>query len=312
MKYEWNQSDMKTLLSLVLSLALAALLTGCGKPEPKQPPPTSGHTNAAPQIFETRGVVRSIPEGGHSLVVRHEEIPGYMPKMTMELTVRDTNEITGITKNDEITFQLVATTDTHWIQNIKRIGKVAEQETIAPATPGYALVKELEIGDSVPDYELLAEDGRTVRFSDFRGQAVAFTFIFSRCPLPDFCPRMGNNFAATREVLRTNTAAGTNWQFLSISFDPEYDSPEVLHVYARSYRHDNPDRWLFVTASQKVLSTFAPELDLMLAKEEGGSISHNLRTVVLDPLGRIHKLFNGNRWTPEELATAIQEAAKIQ
>ena len=168
------------------------------------------------------------------------------------------------------------------------------------------------MGDLVPDYELLAEDGRMIRLSEFRGRAVAFTFIFSRCPLPDFCPRMGNNFAAARDLILTNAAGTTNWQFLSISFDPEHDSPEVLRIYARSYRHDNQDRWLFVTASQEVLRTFAPELDLMLSKEEGGSISHNLRTVVMDPLGRIHKFFNGNQWTPEELAAALQEAARIK
>ncbi len=293
----------------ILSLSLAWALTGCDQRVPPAAVPTV-NTNAATQVYETRGVVRSIPEGGLTLIVRHEEIPGYMPKMTMELNVRDTNEIAGLDRNDEITFQLVATKDTHWIQNLKRVGKVAEPET--PAVPtGYSLVKELELGDPVPDYEFLAEDGRTVKFSDFRGQAVAFTFIFSRCPLPDFCPRMGNNFAAAREVIATNAPASTNWQFLSVSFDPEHDTPEVLRVYARSYRHDNPDRWLFVAASQQVLRTFAPELDLMLTKEEGGSISHNLRTVVLDPLGRIHKLFNGNRWTPEELAAALQEAAKV-
>lgn len=301
---------MKPLLP-VLSLCLTAILTGCDKPAAPRPIAPSA-TNVATQVYETRGVVRAVPETGHTLVVRHEEIPGYMPKMTMELNVRNANEIAGLERNDEITFQLVATKDTHWIQNIKRVGRVAESETPAPENPGYVLVKELELGDAVPDYELLAEDGRTIRFSDFRGQAVAFTFIFSRCPLPDFCPRMGNGFAGAREIVLTNAPGVTNWQFLSISFDPEYDTPEVLRVYARAYRHDNPDRWLFATASQQVLRTFAPELDLMLAKEEGGSISHNLRTAVIDPQGRIHKLFNGNRWTSEELAQALQAAASIK
>lgn len=298
-------------LPLIFGLVLTLLLTGCEKQPDSQAIAPTG-TNAGPQIFEARGVVRSVPAGGHSLVVRHEEIPGYMPKMTMELTVRNPDEIAGLERNDEIAFQLVATADTHWIQNLKRVCKVTETESPASETPGFALVKELKLGDLVPDYELLAEDGRTIRLSEFRGRAVAFTFIFSRCPLPDFCPRMGNNFAAARDLLLTNAAGTTNWQFLSISFDPEHDSPEVLRIYARSYRHDNQDRWLFVTASQAVLRTFAPELDLMLSQEEGGSISHNLRTVVVDPLGRIHKFFNGNHWTPEELAAALQEAARIK
>lgn len=283
------------------------LVTGCDQPSattPGQPTPT----NNTERVFDTRGVVRSVPEGGRTLVVRHEEIPDYMPRMTMELNVRDTNEIAGLERDDEITFQLVATTNTHWIQQIKRVGKAAPTETTPP--PGFTLTKELEPGDAIPDYELLAENGRTIRFSEFRGTAVAFTFIFTRCPLPDFCPRMENNFAGARALLLTNTSAPTNWQFLSISFDPEFDSPEVLRSHARLYRLDNPDRWQFATASLKVLATLAPELDLMLAKEEGGSISHNLRTVVLDPQGRIHQQFNGNRWTPEELAEAIRTAAQ--
>jgi len=293
-------------ISVVASIAV---LTGCDKPaSPPQnqapPPPTTD------RIFETRGVVRSVPDGGRTLVVRHEEIPDYMPKMTMELNVRDTNELAGLERDDEITFQLVATADTHWIQQIKRIGRVAPTETAAPS-PGFSLTKELAPGDVLPDYELSAEDGRTIRFSDFRGRAVAFTFIFSRCPLPDYCPRMGNNFARARELILAQPNAATNWAFLSISFDPEYDTPATLRTYARSYRHANPDRWLFAVASLQVLATFAPELNLMFAKE-AGSISHNLRTVVLDPLGRIHRQFDGNNWTPEELAQALQAAAGIE
>jgi protein SCO1/2 len=291
-------------------IALTGIIAvaGCDQRAAQSQKTPAPDTSRADQVFETRGVVRSVPEGGRTLVVRHEEIPNYMPKMTMELNVRNTNEITGLERDDEIMFQLVASTDTHWIQKIKRVGKAAPSETPA-TTPGFTLTKELEPGDTIPDYELLAEDGRTIRFSSFTGQALAVTFVFTRCPLPDFCPRMENNFATTRELLLTNSAAPTNWQFLSISFDPDYDTPEVLRSHARFYRHDNPDRWLFVVASTKVLATLAPELDLMLAREEGGSISHNLRTVVLDSHGKIFQQFDGNRWTPEELAQALREAA---
>lgn len=299
---------MKCLTSF-FAVVLMVLLTGCDNSDPK-PQLQDSSTNAVERVFDTRGVVRSVPEGGRTIVVRHEEIPDYMPKMTMELNVRDPNEIAGLERDDEITFQLVATKDTHWIQQIKRVGKAAPSEPETPA-PGFTLTKELAVGDAIPDYELLAEDGHPVRFSEFRGKALAFTFIFTRCPLPDFCPRMENNFAGARTLILTNASAGTNWQFLSISFDPEFDTPEVLRSHARLYRHDNPDRWLFATASLKVLATLAPELDLMLAKENG-SISHNLRTVVLDPQGRIHKQFNGNRWTSEDLAEALQTAAQVK
>ena len=289
---------------------LALSLLGCDKPAPAPSP--APRTDAPERVFAARGVVRSVPESGHTLVVRHEEIPGYMPKMTMELNVRDTNEITGLERDDEISFQLIATAKTHWIQNIKRGGKVAPTETPAVVETNKPPVRELHPGEVLPDYELLGEDGQTVRFSDFRGQAVAFTFIFTRCPLPDFCPRMGNNFAAAREGLRAKANAATNWQFLSISFDPEHDSPEVLRNYAKYYRHNDADRWRFATAPLKVLATLAPELDLMFAKEAGGSISHNLRTVVIDPQGRLYKQFDGNQWTPEALAEALLAAAGVK
>lgn len=293
--------------ALILGVLLALLLVSCDKPSPTSTLPRT--TNVSERVFATRGVVRSVPDSGNTLVVRHEEIRGYMPKMTMELNVRDPKELQGLERDDEITFHLVATADTHWIDNIKRVGKVAAEKLVAVET-NLSPVKELSPGDLLPDHELLAEDGRTVRFSDFRGRAVAFTFIFTRCPLPDFCPRMGNNFAKAREVILSQPNAPTNWQFLSISFDPENDSPTVLRNYAGIYRHDNADRWLFAAAPLKVLATLAPALNLMFAREAGGSISHNLRTVVLNPQGRLHRQFDGNAWTPEALAESMIEAAK--
>jgi len=252
--------------------------------------------------------VRTVPEGGHTVVVRHEEIAGYMPKMTMELNVRDPAELQGLERDDEITFQLVATADTHWIKNIRCVGRAAPSDAPAPTSPADR-VSELRVGDLLPDAELLGEDGRVIRFSNFRGQAVAFTFIFTRCPLPDYCPRMGSHFAQARELISTRANAPTNWQFLSISFDPEFDTPAQLKSYGNSYRVGKSDRWFFAAASAEVLRELAPRLDLMITREAGGSISHNLRTVVLDTRGRIASQFDGNQWSPEQLADALARAA---
>jgi protein SCO1 len=281
-------------------------LAGCSEQTPPPAPSQSPAATNATTAFEARGVIRALPEGGQTLVVRHDEIPGYMPKMTMELNVRDTNELRGLVLDDEITFRLIATADTHWIENIQRVGHVAS----APELPKTnRIIIELRPGDLLPDAAMTAEDGRTIHFSDFRGQAVAFTFIFTRCPLPDFCPRMGGNFARTRELLRAGTNAPANWQLLSLSFDPEFDQPAVLASYARSYRGSDTNRWLFAAATPELLETLAPQLDFMFARDAGG-FSHNLRTVVLDPQGRIARQFDGNRWTPEELADAVIQAAR--
>jgi protein SCO1/2 len=168
---------------------------------------------------------------------------------------------------------------------------------------------ELKPGDLLPDGTLMTETGSEIHFSDFRGRALAFTFFFTRCPLPDFCPRMNRNFAETRQLLLSDASAPTNWQFLSISFDPNYDQPDVLSRYAGVYRGDDARHWLFATASTNTLANLAPRLDLMVL-HQGANISHNMRTVVLDPQGRIASQFDGNTWTPQQLADAIVQAAR--
>src|ERR1043165_5901357 len=188
-------TDMRLLLILLAAL-LAAGYNDKAAPATSTEKPT---TNATPKTFEVRGVIREVPAGGQTLVVRHEEIPGYMPKMTMELNVRNTNEVLNLQADDEITFRLVATEDTHWIENIRRVGRTNSTPVQAPAEPH--LVRELKVGDDFPEAELLDEHGRTVRFSELRGQAVAFSFFFTRCPLPDFCPLMNKNLSAARRAL---------------------------------------------------------------------------------------------------------------
>jgi protein SCO1/2 len=269
----------------------------------------SAPTNAPTQIHETRGLVREIAADRTTAVIRHEEIPGYMPPMTMELNVRDTNELTGIVAGDTVTFRLLATDDTHWIDRVKKVAGATN--TAPPELPaGIIAVKELLPGDAMPDARFLDEHGRTIRFADFKGQALAFTFFFTRCPLPDYCPLMNKHFSAARRQLITDTNAPANWSLLCISFDSEFDKPAVLAGYARTYRGDDTNRWLFASASAATLKTLAPQLDLVV-QADGPGFSHNLRTVVLDTRGRIHRQFDGNRWTADDLAKALREAAQV-
>lgn len=288
--------DLNRARTVVAMAASLLLWTGCRDATPAAPGTKS---------FPARGVIREFPTEGGSVVIRHEEIPGYMPKMTMTLTVRDTNELRGLAEGDEVTFQLHATEDDHWIDGLKKVG---HSDAPTPRTVAGNSANELKPGDVLPEFTLLAEDGRSVSLSEFRGRAVAFTFIFTRCPLPDFCPRMSKHFARARSLLLARTNGPANWQLLSLSFDPEFDSPAVLRRYAKPHRQGNDDRWLFGVLTTNVIATLAPQLDLKLVRE-GGSISHNLRTVVVDPQGRIHRQFDGNDWTPEQLANAVIEAA---
>jgi protein SCO1/2 len=311
-----ERARSRTGWSLLLA-GLAIVLAGCDRPgssdvpgKPPAPAPTSAPVPK--HAHSTTGLVREIAPDRRSAVIRHEEIPGYMPRMTMELNVRETNELSGIAPGDTIAFRLLATDDTHWIEGIRRLA--AGSTNPAPPDAGAAVSprpRPLKPGDPMPEARFTDENARTFALSDLRGQAVAFTFFFTRCPLPDFCPRMNQHLAAARKALVADAQAPTNWIFLSISFDPEFDRPAVLQTHARTYRGMDPDRWLFAVADLPTLRDLAPRLDLRMTKE-AGSISHNLRTVVLDPSGRIHRQFDGNRWTPAELAAAVAEAARTE
>jgi len=226
--------------------------------------------------------------------------------MTMDFSVRDTNALASLAPGDEITFTLVVSTDDDWIENIQSTGKSA---TLTPAPTWHVVESELQVGDTLPDYEFTSETGRPVRFSDFRGRAVAFTFFFTSCPLPDYCPRMNKNFFETRKILLADSNAPMNWQLLSVSFDSGFDTPEVLTGYGKYYRGEDTNRWLFAVASSNTLASLAPKVDLNFWRENG-SISHNLRTVVLDAGGKIFRQFDGNDWTPEQLGDAIRAAAR--
>jgi len=287
-----NAAKILTVICLIMPAAAAMAI-----------PTTDGN---AVTNYNVTGTVETIAPDRHQASIHNQTIPGYMMAMTMNFTIKDTNELAGVSPGDEITFTLAVTKNDSWIQNIHRTGKtdpVAAASAQAPAT-----LPELKPGDTLPDGALTAEDGRQIHFSDFRGKALAFTFFYTRCPLPNYCPLMNRNFATARDILSSRAGAPTNWQFLSVSFDAQNDTPQVLTTFGGYYRNGHPGHWLFASADTDTLKKLAPALDLMVFRE-GATISHNLRTVVLDTHGRIYQQFDGNQWTPQDLVDAILSAA---
>jgi protein SCO1/2 len=266
-----------------------------------------GNDNST-STYSAIGVVEKIAPDRMHATIHHQAIPGYMMEMTMSFPVKDTNELKGIFPGDKITFTLVVSKTNAWVENIHYVGHSSETNAMPMQMNMSGDMPELKPGDMLPDGVLIAEDGRQVHFSDFRGQAVAFTFFFTRCPMPNYCPLMNRNFSAARNLVLAKPNAPTNWELISISFDPQYDTPQVLASYGDFYRNGNPAHWLFAAATARTLATVAPGLDLMIV-HQGTSISHNLRTVVLDPQGRISRQFDGNQWTPQDLANALLNAA---
>jgi protein SCO1/2 len=269
---------------------------------------TPGTNEPSAKSYEARGVIRQIAPDKHSVTIQHEAIAGYMGAMTMDFPVKETNELNGLAPGDEIIFKLVVRENDDWIEDVRFVSHHVENVT-SNVFVFHVASAELKVGDLLPDSEFTDENGKRIHLSDFRGRTLAFTFFFSRCPLPDFCPRMSKDFAETRQLLLNAPDAPTNWQFLSISFDPEFDQPSVLSSYANFYRGTDTNRWLFAVAPTNTLAALAPSLDLIVM-HEGVNISHNLRTVVLDSQGRITRQFDGNEWTPQELADAMMKIAR--
>jgi protein SCO1/2 len=267
-----------------------------------------GADDNAPHDYQGKGVIVRIADDKHTVTIHHQDIPGYMMSMTMDFPVHDAHLLEGLAAGDKIDFTLHVTRDDAWVTGIHATGQKSSGSTnTAPASAESPPV--FKPGEVLPDAAFLAEDGRQVHLSDYRGKVVILTFFFTRCPLPNYCPLMNRNFAATRELLLADPKAPKSWQFLSVSFDAQNDQPQTLASFADAYRRRNADRWLFVSAPPETLRNFAAPLGLMVMRQ-GDSLSHNLRTVVIDPRQRLFRQFNDNAWTPQQLAEAIAEAAK--
>ncbi|MDB6119250.1 MAG: hypothetical protein JWO08_3031 [Verrucomicrobiaceae bacterium] len=163
----------------------------------------------------------------------------------------------------------------------------------------------LTVGDEVPDCELVDEQGKTLHLRDYRGQAVALTFIFTRCPLASYCPLMSSHFLAAQREL-SKEAGDKKWHLLSLSFDPEHDTPDKLQAYGKAHSA-NASRWTFATGEGDAVIRFGASFGLT-AKFEEGLLNHNLRTVVIDAKGRVQHLFKGNEWKPQELVWELRKA----
>lgn len=259
--------------------------------------------------YEVKGVLKEIRANGWKALIDHEDIPGYMEAMTMLLDVKDTNDLAAVRPGDTIQFRMLVTDSDGWIDRVRRIGTNTASVAAAPVAKSsnlqFAEVNEVGVGDPLPDCVLTNQAGKAIRLSEFRGQALAFTFIFTRCPFPVYCPRMNNNLGAVQKEL-VDAKAGTNWHLLSISFDPEHDTPERLAAYGRTYRHD-PERWSFATGKLEDVRNLGESFGLMFYKK-GGTIEHNVRTVVVNTDGRVQRIFPGNEWAPAELAAEMKKA----
>jgi protein SCO1/2 len=284
---------------------LLVFTVSCDRAETQTPATVVSGTNR--QVFQVKGVIVKVAPREKSVEIKHEEIHGYMPAMTMPFDVKDTNELAGLAPGDSVVFRMIVTDTEGWIEQIRKLGSTNS----VPTAGNFRLVRDVEplnIGDRLPEYHFTNQLGQAFSTADFKGQALAITFLFTRCPFPTFCPKMANDFSETQQSL---ISAGnfTNWHLLTVSFDPEFDKPVVLKSYAERYHYD-PAHWTFATGDLVEITAIAEQCGLNFWHDETGSISHNLRTVVFDASGRLQKIFTGNTWKTEELVAEMTQAAK--
>lgn len=262
-------------------------------------------------VYAVTGVVRELRDGGSNVLIRHETIPGFMMAMTMPFTVRDPREVARVQPGDKVTFRLLVADDESWIDSVKRVGE-------AEATPAFTYeqsrvvrdVEPLEIGQVMPDYGFTNEFGAPVKLSDYRGKVVGMTFIFTRCPLPDFCPRMLKNFNAVAEQLGARTGGPTNWHLVTMTIDPAFDTPGVLRTHAERYNYD-PKRWTFLTGALIDIDAITEQVGLVFRRQTPEALpDHNLRTLLIDPEGRLQKIIVGNTWKPDAFVADLLTVAE--
>jgi protein SCO1/2 len=290
---------------------LIALTAQAGAGETNVPVPASAAAEAGPSLraYKVRGVVKELETDGKTVRIRHDEIPGYMPAMTMPFEARNTNELAGLKPGDWVSFRMVVSETDGWIEQVRKLD-VAEK-TGAPTSGPFRLVRDVEplnVGDALPDYTFTNHLGQAVSLSQFRGQALAINFLFTRCPYPLFCPLMANNFEKAQQQLLAKSSGPTNWHLFTLSFDPDYDTPPRLKAYAERH-HCDKNRWTFATGKLIDITALTEQCGLNFWHDETGGISHNLRTVVVDARGRVQRILPENKWSVEELVAEIVAAA---
>jgi protein SCO1/2 len=234
-------------------------------------------------------VVEQLKPDGKSIVVRHEAITNYMDAMTMPFKVKDAKELAGVQTGDEISFCLHVTSTESWIDGIVKGANRRRGASDPPTNVQPSEASASRKPHPLMDYKFTNELGQAVSLADFRGQALAITFFFTRCPIPDFCPRLSRNFQEASRKLVSTPVGPTNWHFLSVTFDPEHDSPRVLKAYGETYHYD-PAHWSFLTGPSNQVAELARQSDVTFDRD-GAFYNHNFRTLIIDAAGHVQMIF---------------------
>jgi protein SCO1/2 len=323
----------RTSFGLAAALVLGAC-PACNRQEGGGPAPSASTPNPDPDVapagkklgratkdYKLVGVVKGLDKESKQVRIRHEEIPGFMGAMTMPFTVNDPQVLATLKVGDMVEGRLRVEEENgmvadYELSGLKTIGREEapeespEQELVVSLAGGSPSLrvkpKTLQVGEVVPDFTMTGQDGNAFKLSDLRGEVVALTFVYTRCPLPDFCPLMDRKFSELARRISLSPRRSGRIRLISLSFDPEHDTPEVLAKHA-AIRGANPPLWTYAVASHDQLARIAPRLGLVYGPGRD-EIMHNLCTAVIDPRGKLARLEIGtgrNKWEPTDLLKTI-------
>jgi len=289
------QRFMAGFAALSIVLAMAACQTQ--KPLPQQ-------------RFDLQGKVVAVNKSEGTVRLAHEAIPGYMAAMTMDYPIKDQWAFGVLKPGQTVHATLVVASDKAWLEGIV-ITEEAKAETNSLASAESA---HNPLGEELPDFPLVNQDGKRIHLQQYRGKALLLTFIYTRCPLPNYCPLMSKNFAQILEQVRSDAALSPATRLLSISIDAEYDKPAVLRAYGRECAGNSPpfDHWEFASGSPEQVRKVAEFFGLKYWTENG-QIVHALVTALIGPDGKVKQLYRGNDWQPAQIVAelrALSQAGK--
>jgi len=262
--------------------------------------------------YAVRGKVASVDAAAGKIELDAETIPGFMEAMTMSYKLADPTVASELHAGDRITATLLAEGTADDPVNMR----LTDIVVIAQAKPDYKPTMQYHVpaaGDMVPEFALLNQSGRKIRLGQFKGKVLVMTFIYTRCPLADYCPKMSRNFAAIDKYLCTDKKLYTETHLLSVSFDPVYDTPQVLRSYGEAYTglytKETFAHWDFAAPEAAEMAKMEEFFDLGVTPGENGTLQHSLSTLVIGKDGRVAAFYPTNEWTVGEVEAEIRKAA---
>lgn len=288
---------------LAFTLVGVVTLAGC-HPDRESETALSSAQNL--KVYKLRGKVISTDSSEDQVTLNHEAIAGFMDAMTMPYKLKDASILNELHPGDVITADVLVSSDPNADVLLDHLVVVAQGKPDYRPAVTYHVPEQ---GDVVPDFKLRNQDGKPIRLAQFKGKALLITFIYTRCPRPDFCPRVTHNFADVNSQLATDPALFAKTHLLCVSFDPEHDTPDRLRAYGATYigsdAKDAFTHWDFAVPDQPVLKQMAQFFDVGVTNGPDESITHTLSTTLIGLDGKVVRFYPGNEWTPDQVIADV-------